>query len=185
MHWKFQLGDFPEAKYANFDDSPWKEVHLPHDWAFEKGFSADGPQKDKGGYASGGIGWYRKEFTLTAEEAKAHKLFVDFDAAYMNSEVWINDTYLGKRPYGYISFSYDITKYLKDVVTANKFLIHHTIMPLYVPQHDVLSKSFVTKTGSPEISDGQVSTIWVKQANLLLSYWHPSTAIRNLCCRTK
>ena len=36
-HWKFQSGDFPEAKYANFDDAPWREVHLPHDWAFENG----------------------------------------------------------------------------------------------------------------------------------------------------
>ena len=112
-HWKFQQGDFPEARYASFDDTPWREIHLPHDWAFENGFSADGTQKDKGGYASGGVGWYRKEIILTPEEAKAPKVYLDFDAAYMNAEVWINDAYLGKRPYGYISFSYDVTKYLK------------------------------------------------------------------------
>lgn len=112
-HWKFRLGDCPEAKYSNFDDTPWREVHLPHDWAFENGYSVDGAQRDKGGYASGGIGWYRKEFALTQDELQAERIFIDFDAAYMNSEVWVNGVYLGKRPYGYISFSYDITRHLK------------------------------------------------------------------------
>ena len=128
-HWKFQSGDFPEAKYANFDDAPWREVHLPHDWAFENGFSANGPQRDKGGYASGGIGWYRKEFTLTKEETQAKKVFVDFDAAYMNSEVWVNGTYLGKRPYGYISFSYDITKHLKPGNNVLSVRIDNSLEP--------------------------------------------------------
>ena len=128
-HWKFQLGDFPEAKFANFDDTPWREVHMPHDWAFENGYSAHGVQKDKGGYTSGGIGWYRKEFTLTPEESKAKKLFVDFDAAYMNSEVWINGTYLGKRPYGYISFSYEITKYLKPGTNVLSVRIDNSLEP--------------------------------------------------------
>ena len=112
-YWRFIEGDHPEAKYMEYDDTPWREVHLPHDWAFEKGFSADGSQKENGGYATGGIGWYRKEFTLTEAEQQAKKVCIDFDAAYMNSEVWLNGHYLGKRPYGYISFSYDITRFLK------------------------------------------------------------------------
>lgn len=128
-YWKFQSGDFPEAKYANFDDTPWRVVHLPHDWAFENGYSADGPQGDKGGYASGGIGWYRKEFRINSDEAKSSKFFVDFDAAYMNSEVWINGSYLGKRPYGYVSFSYDITNYLKPGKNVLSVRIDNSLEP--------------------------------------------------------
>ncbi|MFR9621127.1 MAG: sugar-binding domain-containing protein [Rikenellaceae bacterium] len=107
--WKFTLSDQPEAKQIAFDDSQWCKVDLPHDWAFEQGYSKDGAQKANGGYAMGGIGWYRKAFDVTAEQLRRGYTFIDFEGVYMNSEVWINGEYLGKRPYGYISFSYDLT----------------------------------------------------------------------------
>lgn len=110
--WYFHLGDMPEAKEIEFNHSAWQEVRLPHDWAFEKGYSQYADQKDKGGYAYGGIGWYRKVLTLDAKEIENITHFLDFEAVYMNSEVWVNGEYLGKRPYGYISFSYDVTKHL-------------------------------------------------------------------------
>ena len=128
-NWKFTQRDVTEAKYANFDDTPWSVVHLPHDWAFEQGYSADGAQRENGGYTAGGIGWYRKEFTLTEEEKQAKHVFVDFDAAYMNSEVWINGNYLGKRPYGYISFSYDVTKFLKAGYNMLSVRIDNSLEP--------------------------------------------------------
>ena len=109
--WLFILKDEVNAKYAEYDDSGWRMLSLPHDWAFENGFSPEGMQKDKGGYTSGGIGWYRKYLDIS-ETMLERKLFLDFDAVYMNSEVWINGHYLGKRPYGYISFSYEITRYV-------------------------------------------------------------------------
>lgn len=96
----------------NFDDSDFAEVNLPHDWAFEKGYDQFADQKEKGGYAFGGIGWYRKTIEVSERELKNSTLFIDFEAVYMNSEVWVNGEYLGKCPYGYISFSYDITKLL-------------------------------------------------------------------------
>lgn len=111
--WKFILDDIAEASVKDFDDSGWRTLNVPHDWAFEQGYSPDAAQEDKGGYACGGIGWYRKHFTLYANEINERQIFVDFDGVYMNSEVWINGHYLGKRPYGYISFSYDITPYIK------------------------------------------------------------------------
>ena len=46
-------------------------------------------------------------------DEKNRKVFISFDGIYNNSEVWINGTYLGKRPNGYISFQYDLTPYLK------------------------------------------------------------------------
>lgn len=111
--WKFILKDIPDAYKSDFDDTGWRKLNLPHDWAFENGYSETGAQSDKGGYASGGLGWYRKEFSLTQEDCREHRIYIDFDAVYMNSEVWINGNYLGKRPYGYISFGYEVTQYVK------------------------------------------------------------------------
>lgn len=109
--WKFILQDIPSAQNYCYDDSDWRVLRLPHDWAFENGYSESGMQAANGGYKSGGIGWYRKNFFLKPDECN-NKIFIDFEAVYMNSEVWVNGHYLGKRPYGYISFSYDITKYV-------------------------------------------------------------------------
>jgi beta-galactosidase len=72
------------------------------------------------GYFPTGIGWYRKTFNFPGY-SKNHMYSIEFDGVYMNSEVWINGFYLGKRPYGYSSFSYDLTPYLKasgNVITV-------------------------------------------------------------------
>lgn len=109
--WTFHLGDITEASSAEYDDSSWRTLDLPHDWAIEGEFSADNPSGAGGGALPGGVGWYRKTFKLD-KKLEGKKIFIDFDGVYMNSEVWINGTYLGLRPYGYISFRYDLTPYL-------------------------------------------------------------------------
>ncbi|MEG1186855.1 MAG: glycoside hydrolase family 2 TIM barrel-domain containing protein [Bacteroidales bacterium] len=111
--WRFVLGDFADAKNVNYSDRSWRLLNLPHDWAFENGFSKEGAQSDKGGYASGGIGWYRKTLRFSEKELDQQVIYIDFDAVYMNSDVWINGIHLGKRPYGYVSFRYDLTPHLK------------------------------------------------------------------------
>lgn len=98
--WRFILRDDSLAYCPSWQDSGWREISLPHDWAFENGYSEDGVQRDRGGYASGGIGWYRKTFSLSALQYRDKRLFLSFEAIYMNSEVWFNGHYLGKRPYG-------------------------------------------------------------------------------------
>ena len=111
-NWKFSLGDVEGASVFTFDDNDWRQLNLPHDWAIEGEFSKDNPSGTGGGALPGGIGWYRK--TFVADETYAgKKVFIDFDGVYMNSEVFINGVSLGKRPYGYISFRYDLTPYLK------------------------------------------------------------------------
>lgn len=65
-----------------------------------------------GGALPGGIGWYRKTFTLP-ETDRGKVVYVDFDGVYRNSEVWINGHSLGFRPNGYVSFRYDLTPYLR------------------------------------------------------------------------
>ncbi|MBN1302394.1 MAG: glycoside hydrolase family 2 protein [Melioribacteraceae bacterium] len=111
-NWKFMPGDDPGAFKINYNDSDWRVLNLPHDWSIEGEFSKDHPATPGGGALPGGTGWYRKSFKMP--ESRSGKMtFIKFDGIYRNSEVWINGNYLGKRPYGYISFIYELTPYLK------------------------------------------------------------------------
>ncbi len=110
-NWKFALGDFNDAKDINYDDSQWESLRLPHDWSIEKGYTQELSGASTG-FVQGGIGWYRKSFTLT-ENDKDKLISILFDGVYNNSSVWINDHFLGERPYGYSAFSYDLTNHLK------------------------------------------------------------------------
>lgn len=110
--WKFFLGDTDAAKSPNFNDMSWRKLSLPHDWSIEGKFDLKNPAKPEGGGLPTGIGWYRKTFTLPAA-LQQKNIFIEFDGVYKNSEVWINGRLLGKRPYGYSSFNYELTKYLK------------------------------------------------------------------------
>ncbi len=65
----------------------------------EGSFSEKNPARPEGGALPGGIGWYRKTFSIPAA-SKGKSVFIDFDGVYRYSEVWINDHYLGKRPNG-------------------------------------------------------------------------------------
>lgn len=111
-NWSFSLSDNPKASETDFDDKEWRVLNLPHDWAIEGDFSKDNPSGTGGGALPGGTGWYRKTF-IPSNEDSDKIIRIDFDGIYMNSEVFINGQSLGKRPYGYISFGYDITPYLK------------------------------------------------------------------------
>lgn len=110
--WKFHLGNIENADQLTFNDSHWRDLNLPHDWSVEGEFSDTNPATPGGGALPGGIGWYRKSF-LIEEKFKEKLVFIEFDGIYRNSEVWINGEYLGKRPYGYSSFRYEITPFLK------------------------------------------------------------------------
>lgn len=109
--WRFHLGDLPDANDPEFDDSQWRTLNLPHDWSIEGAFDEKNPAGTGGGALPGGTGWYRKTFNVPAG-AKGKLLFIEFDGVYRNSEVWINGHYLGKRPYGYSSFEYELTPFL-------------------------------------------------------------------------
>ena len=110
-NWKFMLGDPGDAFSPTFDDSAWRELNLPHDWSIEGMFSEEHPSTPGGGALPGGVGWYRKSFKLP-EGSMGKKISIEFDGVYQESEVWINGQYLGLRPNGYISFSYDLTPHL-------------------------------------------------------------------------
>lgn len=111
--WKFHLGDTIDPQSPEFNDQSWRMLTLPHDWSIEGSFDKNSKAEYGGGYLNGGIGWYRKTFILDKNIYQGKDIFIDFDGVYCNSEVWINGHYLGKRPNGYISFQYELTKYLK------------------------------------------------------------------------
>ncbi|HXL35479.1 MAG TPA: beta-galactosidase GalB [Gemmatimonadales bacterium] len=116
--WRFHLGDVTGAQEATFDDSGWRTLDLPHDWSIEGAFSDTNPAGVGGGALPGGVGWYRKTFSVAARDT-GRLVFVEFDGVYRNSEVWINGHYLGKRPYGYSSFRYELTRQLRYGRTSN------------------------------------------------------------------
>ena len=120
--WRFALHSDDKPHETTFDDHAWRVLDLPHDWAIEGDFYALNPSGANGGALPGGIGWYRKHLNLNDNDASSHYV-LHFDGAYMNTSVYVNGQLVGMRPYGFISFSYDITPYLKkqgDNVVAVK-----------------------------------------------------------------
>jgi len=109
--WKFSLGNEPNAQAMGFNDDDWRTLDVPHDWSIEEGYQKEGQTASSTGFVPGGIGWYRKSFTLNPDDKGKH-IAIMFDGVYNNSEVWINEHFLGKRPNGYSSFSYDLTNHL-------------------------------------------------------------------------
>lgn len=104
--WKFHLGDEKEAFQKDFNDRDWESVYVPHDWSVTYPMSRN--YSSGTGYVRGGVGWYRKSFYLP-KELKGKRVFIIFDGVYKNSQVWCNGYYMGKRPYGYSYFQYDIS----------------------------------------------------------------------------
>lgn len=111
--WYFALGDSAQAYQAEYNDKSWRRLNLPHDWAIEGDFSEENPSGTGGGALLGGIGWYRKHINITSADL-SKRIRIGFDGVYMNSTVYVNGEEVGHRPYGYISFEYDITDYLRQ-----------------------------------------------------------------------
>lgn len=131
--WKFYRGDATGAENVTFDDAQWRNVDLPHDWSIEDlpansgknqigPFSEDSPGKGATGHVLGGIGWYRKTFSLD-KSTDGKKVQIVFDGIYMNSEVWINGHSLGIHPYGYTPFYYDLTPFLHSSGEKNMLAV--------------------------------------------------------------
>lgn len=116
--WRFHRGGAQGADKPEFDDTEWRKVDLPHDWSIEdlpgttSPFNRDAVSQASGGFTTGGTGWYRKTFIPPAA-FRGKRVQLQFDGVYMNAEVWLNGKRLGKHPYGYTSFWYDITERLK------------------------------------------------------------------------
>ena len=107
--WRFVLADTATMAAVDYSDAHWRRLDLPHDWAIEGDFSAGNPSGASGGALPGGVGWYRKHFRIH----QAARYYLEFDGVYMNATVYVNGEKVGYRPYGYSSFEYEITRYLR------------------------------------------------------------------------
>jgi beta-galactosidase len=127
--WRFKKDSLTGAENPAYDDSDWRKLHLPHDWSIEdlpnqREGSVQGPftkasvGKSATGFTEGGIGWYRKTFTLDKNYGGKHT-FITFDGVYMVADVWVNGHHLGTHPNGYTAFSYDLTPHLNPVGQPN------------------------------------------------------------------
>ncbi len=107
--WKFYLNASIDASSVDYDDSKWEKIQLPHDWSIKS------PIKEENGRAMGflpgGIGWYRKSFTIP-DTYNEKKVSILFEGVYHQSDVYLNGKHLGFHPYGYTAFEYDLTPYL-------------------------------------------------------------------------
>ena len=122
--WQFAFGDVTssasmhnEGPYApKFDASGWTMVDLPHDWVVDLPYAAEASHSH--GYKTAGfkypqtsVGWYRKTFTVPAEDYGKH-IWLQFDGIFRDARIWVNGFYLGHEPNGYATQTYDISEYL-------------------------------------------------------------------------
>ena len=106
----------------NMDDSRWRLVDLPHDWALELPF-VEVPEPDITAHAAHGwkplgrgfpetsIGWYRRKFDIPAED-EGKRISLDFDGVFRNAMIIFNGAYLGTNFSGYTPFGFDVTDYV-------------------------------------------------------------------------
>jgi beta-galactosidase len=110
--WRFLQSDADHAEEPGFDDSKWRSLSVPHDWSIAGPVAQSNLTGQGGGYFPNGIGWYRKEFSLSQQDSHRH-LYIVFDGVMANSDVWINGFHLGHRPNGTVSFLYELTGHLQ------------------------------------------------------------------------
>ena len=112
-----KTGDFEFAK-AKFDDSKWRTLNLPHDWAVELPFVRDEEQMSHGykplgrRYPETSVGWYRREFDVPASD-QGRRVTVEFDGAFRDVVVFVNGCFVGRNNNGYAPFHFDISDFLE------------------------------------------------------------------------
>jgi beta-galactosidase len=120
-----KTGEFKFAK-ADFDDSKWRALDLPHDWAVELPFVRDDEQKSHGykplgrRYPETSVGWYRREFEIPASDL-GRRIWVELDGAFRDVLVFVNGCFVGRNNNGYASFRFDLTDFL--VYGAKNYIV--------------------------------------------------------------
>src|SRR5579863_3268747 len=111
-----KTGEFEFAK-AKFDDSKWRALNLPHDWAVELPFVRDNELASHGfkplgrRYPETSVGWYRRAFDIPASDA-GRRIWVEFDGAFRDVLVFVNGCFIGRNDNGYAPFRFDLTDFL-------------------------------------------------------------------------
>jgi len=111
-----KTGEFAFAK-AKFDDSKWRALNLPHDWAVELPFVRDEALNSHGfkplgrRYPETSVGWYRRDFDIPANDA-GRRITVEFDGAFRDVLIFVNGCFIGRNDNGYAPFHFDLTDFL-------------------------------------------------------------------------
>ena len=111
-----KTGDFDFSK-AKFDDSKWRALNLPHDWAVELPFVRDDEQLSHGykplgrRYPESSVGWYRREFDIPATDL-GKRISIEFDGAFRDVLVFVNGCFIGRNNNGYAPFCFDLSDFL-------------------------------------------------------------------------
>src|SRR5215813_4982224 len=174
--WRFHQGELSGAEQIDFDDSAWRKLDVPHDWSIEGPFDKDNPTRGAGGFLPAGVGWYRKHFALQFN-AMMQRVVIEFDGVMANSDVWINGFHLGRRPYGYVGFEYELTGHVNIGKQENVLVVRadnsgqpasrwysgagiyrHVRLAILPPLHIAHRGTFVT---TPKITD-QEATVHVR-----------------------
>ena len=120
--WRFHLGDEPAADFMGYDDSAWRVVTLPHDWSVEHPF--DRNHASGTGYLPGGTAWYRKHFILP-EDVRGKRVRITFGGVYKHARVYINSNHLGSNAYGYTTFTYDVSEFVRPGENVLSVRVEH------------------------------------------------------------
>ncbi|MEP9403165.1 glycoside hydrolase family 2 TIM barrel-domain containing protein [Sphingomonas silueang] len=108
--WRFVQADPEGAETPGLDDSGWRTVSVPHDWAIAGPFDPQARAAGENGFLPSGVAWYRKALSLQPQPGRRY--FIEFDGIMERSGVWVNGHHVGQRPMGYVSQRYDITRHL-------------------------------------------------------------------------
>ena len=128
LDWRFHLGDEPlgapmfSPDFMGYDDSAWRVVTLPHDWSVEHPF--DRSNASGTGYLPGGTAWYRKHFELPAD-VQGKRVRVTFGGVYKHARVYINSNHVGSNAYGYSTFTFDISEFVRPGENVLSVRVEH------------------------------------------------------------
>jgi beta-galactosidase len=126
--WRFHLGDLPGGIWHDgLDDSDWRSVDLPHDWSIELERDPANVSGSDGGWFPTGVGWYQKRLSIS-DDWHGKQVLIEFEGVHTNAEVWLDEHFLGRHPYGYTPFHYDLTPYL-DGDHAVRVLVDNACQP--------------------------------------------------------
>ena len=115
-------GDFAKTgnfKFAQpkFDDSSWRSIRLPHDWAVELPFVNDPSLASHGfkplgrKYPETSVGWYRRTFQISKED-EGRRFYINFDGVFRGALVFLNGAFIGRSDSGYAPFGFEVSDFL-------------------------------------------------------------------------